>query len=121
MKTETECEIGFHSALLAVERIIDLETMKLVTSKMDKTKSTCPFCEDDAERLIRSGEWIRKIMHNDIDTRPKRMTSRRGKIALDKLVRLFSELDAELDGVNLPQSAAACANGIRSLLNEFKD
>ena len=38
-----------------------------------------------------------------------------------KLVRLCRELDAELDGVKIPASAAAVANGIRTLLDNLED
>ncbi len=44
------------------------------------------------------------------------------KIAVEStLVRLCRELDMELDGVRLPATAAAIANGIRSTLERLED
>ena len=40
---------------------------------------------------------------------------------LPKLIRLFRELDCELDGVKLPFTASAIANAIRHTLNEMEE
>ena len=39
---------------------------------------------------------------------------------LERLRSLAAELDTELDGVTLPASAAAVANGIRSVLSDLE-
>lgn len=40
------------------------------------------------------------------------------RVATDRLWKLCSELDEELDGVRMPASAAAIMNAIRNLLKE---
>ncbi len=48
-----------------------------------------------------------------------RASDEENKKDVERLIRLCIELDAEMDGVRVPATAAAVLNGIRSVLQKY--